>query len=124
MIGGINSSRKRYERVGESEEKNKLISKGSSVSKSMNRIMRASPKIHLKQHIHNNNLSHSTHKKSSGYSNGLKNKLRLNRHAIETGLSTDSSKNQKLENLFQKHVLRPIRTTNSASRPEGKLFKY
>jgi len=125
QIGGVRnfgSSSKRYARNCEYEEKDGFMSKGNPVSKSMSRMMRPSPKIHLKQHIHNNNLSHSTQKRSFGLSNGFKNKLHLNRYAVETGMPTESSRNQKLESLLQKHVLKPVRTTNSGSRSGGKLF--
>ena len=116
----LNSSTKRYRRADDSEDKQKFITKGESISNSMSRMIRSSPKIHLKHQIHNNTLSNSV-KKAPGFSSSFQNKLHLNKYEPEAGIVTESSRNQKLENLLQKHVLKPVRTT-SASRATGKLL--
>lgn len=108
----------RYGRAGESEERAKITPKTESASNSMSRMMRSSPKIHLKHHIHNT-VSKSSQRKEPRYTSGLGTKLGMNKYSGDTSLPRDSSRNQKIDNILQKHVLKPVRTT-SANRPGGK----
>lgn len=106
LVGGtrvLNSSHKRYRPEDHSEDKGRLISKGDSVSNSMSRMIRSSPKIHLKQHIHNKSSAHSV-PKGSRFSSGFQNKLYLNRYTIDKESIDDSAKNLKLESILNRHV--------------------
>jgi hypothetical protein len=104
---GLNSSHKRYRPEEHSEDKGRLIAKGDSVSNSMSRMIRSSPKIHVKQHIHNQSAASSIPRGNASTSNRFHSKLHLNRVAVDNG-SMDDSRNQKLESILNKHVMQPV----------------
>jgi len=89
------------------------LSKGDTISSSMSRMIRSSPKIHLKQHI----ASHASiinQTKNSSVSKNFHNKLYINRLSLEkTMQNVESSRNTKLEKMNNKHMLNPIRTTSN-----------
>lgn len=109
---GLNSSHKRYRPEEHSEDKGRLISKGDSVSNSMSRMIRSSPKIHLKQHIQNKSSAHSV-PKGSRFSAGFQNKLYLNRYVIDKESIDDSAKNLKLESIINRHTDPPSKEYNN-----------
>lgn len=112
-VRGMNSSIKQSRFGEDSDIKPSFMAKGDSISNSMSRMIRSSPKIHLKQHIGNQGASSTLPKKNAGLSKNFQNKLHLNRYAFEKGvLNGDSSRNQKLEGLIQKHILHPLRTSS------------
>lgn len=108
-------------------ERNRFINKGKSVSNSMNRIIRSSPKIHLKQHIHNQS-SLNPHKKNSSIAGNIHSKLHLNRYAFEKGVPSDLSRNKGMDEAM--HKVGPIapRTSSSHQRspnmPHESLASY
>jgi hypothetical protein len=84
----------------------KSITTEKSASNSMSRMIRSSPKIHLKHHIgHTASKTISTNKNTSLTKN-FQNKLQLNRLSLEKKiLDGDGSRNQKLIKKQNFHVI-------------------
>ena len=95
-------------------DRNRFINKGESVSNSMSRMIRSSPKIHLKQHISSQGNISSVPKKNSNISKNVHNKLHLNRVSAErASMNQDSSRNNKLE-AINNRALNPIKTSSGS----------
>lgn len=110
---GINPTSKTSEKFNKplsKPERSRHGAKGESVSNSMSRMIRSSPKIHLKQHISSQGAINSVNKKTANANKPYHNKLHLNRISLEKGiLNQESSRNQKLEAINQRQLLNPIR---------------
>lgn len=79
----------------------------------MSRMIRSSPKINFKQSITSPDISNTVPKRNSNVSKNYKNRLHLNRFAVDKNVLThESTRNEKLEGLLQKHIMNPVRTSS------------
>jgi hypothetical protein len=110
---GVSSGNKHLRKEIEPSDQQKYSEKTSTVSSSVNRMIRSSPKINLKQNITNSIQASFLPKKESSHAKNYKNKLHLNRHTIEKGVMPhESTRNEKLEGLLNKHILNPAKTSS------------